>query len=256
MGSTSYYPPEIPEDNPKTNEIHTPLTGDDAVHGQIGIDGFGQIVHWRPDGAGRIMSIVADVRGKTCRLCGRHWEHTTKGWVDQYAGRAFHELVHYSCMLRFTEANQFLDWGIALAKARLRFDKLKPIDNEYRGAWNTPWYTVQPISDVRAWFKLGRRKRVDHIEVFLSLDAEKPARATVAEIQDLFADENVTKIVTSQNSFCIHAWTKEKREEYLAKIVNVLLPGKDECYDDCILYDTCKERGKVCPQPELKRDAV
>ncbi len=206
-----------------TNAIQTPLTPDDLEHGQIGIDGFGQLVHWwpRPDG-GKVMSMVDDVRDKVCRLCGRGWQQTAKSWRDQLNHSMFGELIHKSCWTRFLAAEEYLDWYDALCKAKLRFSKPKETLNEYGGAWNTPWYIVDLHPDLRATLKLGRRKRVDHIEVMLGLDA----RTSPERLQELFAAEDVTKGISSVGHFHIHAWTKEKREEYLATIARAL--GEDD----------------------------
>ena len=195
-----------------TNEIQQPLTTKDEL-GQVGIDGFGQTMFWGP----RSGHIVNDVRGKMCELCDRGWNMTTRGWIDQYYHSSFHTLLHESCYLRYLSFKQKTHWYCMICDARLRFNGLTPIPNEYGGAWNTPWYKTT-LLDHGAILKVGRRKRVNVIGIELDL----PSPMIMGRLGVLFRDEDVTKGGDEEKSFYVHSWSKEKDLEYLKNVAEAL----------------------------------
>lgn len=224
------------------SEIKEALTEKDE-HGQIGLDQFDQIVCDRvEDGIGTCRTWVTDVRGKTCPLCGREWEITTKDWADQFYHHDRELLMHKSCFVRHLTHTEHMDWFNAIVASRkacpgLRFEKPEEIKNQYGGAWNTPWYRVR-IKSHNATLILGRRKRVDHVEI----QFDEPTQKAIDKLTELFADYNVTKgyvaadegrvwagahiarykLDTEFVGFYAHAWG-ENYKDYLMKFAEVML---------------------------------
>lgn len=199
-----------------TNEMQKPLTQKDHK-GQIGLDGFGQMMHYYERDGYSGCHIVEDVRGQTCELCGQKWKLTTASWIDQFLHSDFGVLLHQSCYLRYLGFKQKTDWFWALCDARLRFTKFDHLKNEYGGAWNTPWYRTR-LPDHDAFLKLGRRKRVDVIELI----RDDPYPELIGRIAGMFASEDVTKDTDNSTTFMIHSWSNEKSIEYLKKIAEAL----------------------------------
>lgn len=211
------------------NDILRPLTAD----GLVGWDQFNQLWLWRVDGKSRSGTVIADVREKTCPVCNRGWEATAESLGDQYHWDSRKQWVHESCFVRYQGLTEHDFWHEALCGV-FRFQGLKEIPNEYRGAWNTPWYRI-PLSDVPRTLKLGTRKRVYHMEIEEEAaelppprDAEEGARRLVAKArmdfgkaEALFASEDVTKSFGPQRVM-IHAWTREKARQYLRKFAEIL----------------------------------
>jgi len=82
----------------------------------------------------------------------------------------------------------------------------KPIPNEYCSDWccrHLPWFLV---TTKVGEFKIGRRKRVIHLE-WTNTVGTKTAT-------ELFIDEETTK-----GHRMIHAWSYDKAREYVAKII-------------------------------------
>ena len=211
------------------NDIVRPLTQD----GMVGWDAHDQLWLWKAEGKNRVGTIIADVRGKTCPVCARGWEPTAVSLGDQYFWRSREEWAHESCFTRYLGIDEHEFWHGALCSV-VRFHGLVKLPNEYGGAWNTPWYRI-PLCDVPRTLKLGRRKRVYHMEIealeaelAAPRDAEEGARRLVAKArmdfskaEALFKSEDVTKEF-SEHSVMIHAWDRERARQYLRKFAEIL----------------------------------
>jgi hypothetical protein len=95
------------------------------------------------------------------------------------------------------------------------------IPNEYRGAWNTPWFRIRftkalPGVDL----VIGKRKRVWNIEV------RNLTRERIGQLARVFDAAKVTDTMGSDaTSWYVHAWTKEQVLERVGMIMGVLLPA-------------------------------
>lgn len=185
------------------NDILRPVTPD----GMIGYDQYNQLFYWRQEGKDKVGTIIGDPRGSICPICGRGWETTTESMADQYYHRAREKWLHETCFNRYLSFREYMFWHDLICAARIRFEGLMEITNEYGAAWNNPWYTGK-LLDAPARLKLGTRKRVFHMEIM----SDEPYCNPVAF--DEFAKEDVTKGKTP-TGFYIHAWTEAKALEYM-----------------------------------------
>ena len=222
--------------------IKRPVTDD----GMVGFDECGNFMASWIDRIGYTVSTpVCDVREMTCIICNRGWEPNADSMLDQQhwdlldvstMGRSEERgvlerkvrqagMVHATCLSRhfgLVERERFY-W--ALVDARVRFCGLKPIANGY---WSTPeprrgdaqglkpWYQAE-LLDHPAMFVLGRRKRVDHIEV---VPQGGTKLAWHAEAERAFAAEDVTKHF-GESSVLIHAHTREASLSYVKRLVEL-----------------------------------
>lgn len=194
--------------------IIRPITDD----GLVGYDQFGQLVVTKKDGNFETSSFIADVRGKTCIICSHGWEPTSVSMVDQFHWDLVGDYVHESCLDRHTGLIERREFFHALVAARVRFSGLRPIPNEYHGAAmkERPWYVAE-LLDYPVAFKLGARKRVDHVEVIAQGGL---VLAWYGDAEKAFAAEDVTKHF-SPASVLLHAWTTEKMREYVKKLAEI-----------------------------------
>jgi len=200
------------------NSIVKPLTPD----GMCGWDGFGQLWVYHVTKEGRLGRLIGDPRGHKCRICGQGWVLTTESLMDQHWIREYQEWRHLSCHVRFLGLCDRDMWVNLLVDTRLWFTSIQEIPNEY---WRNdppysdrPWYRVT-LRDCRPTLKLGRRKRVYHMEI--EPHDKKPL--PIEQAQELFRGENVTKGV-SDSGIYIHAWTEAKALEYLKAFEKMLSP--------------------------------
>ena len=176
--------------------------------GLVGFDEFNQLVRsWR-DGNLTCSTFTPDLRDITCVLCGKDWELSGPGYANHYYHNARERSVHQSCFIRHLAFNEYLMWREALIDAKIRFEKMDEIPNEYGGAWNTPWYTIAPMECKQAIIKVGSRKRVYHVELILT------SLVPYQEALSVLDKEDVTK-AQSSSSYMIHAWTEGKAKEYI-----------------------------------------
>lgn len=165
-----------------------------------------------------------DITGEMCPLCGKIWgpENTQAQFLDQIWSDAAMSSVHRSCFERALGFNEREKWVDALKEAE--FDRsdimtIKQIPNEYRGAWNTPWYVIELKGVKRAkgdpvMLKFGARKRVYNIEIS-GIEANGPTLL----MKKFEAEETTKDIIDGGHGFLIHAWGMDKSKEYLTGIV-------------------------------------
>lgn len=194
------------------NKIIQPLTPD----GMVGFDEYGQLCAWEQDGEFKRGWHLHDVREKTCIICGRKWDVTSESLKDQFVIQSRERWVHQSCYKRYLALEEFEFWYGAICGARIRYHGLEEIQNEYRAAWNLPWYRAK-LLDRHVSFKLGTRKRVYHMQIELSGEP----RYDRARAKAFLAKEDVTKH-EDENGLYIHAWGREKAREYLKAFADIL----------------------------------
>ena len=207
----------------------------------LGYDQFGQLMAIKPHpyGSGTVMTMVPDLRGKTCPICGRGWELDGASFWENARLEATGRHVHTRCMNGYLSAEEASFWSGTLCDIspdRPPFDGLKVIPNEYRGSWDTDWYLVDtfetrsglggadwdaPRKPYKAKLKVGSRKRVYHMELF-DLSPEQ-----VTFLKGALGREEVTQYHEA-SSFIIHAWTRAKAKEYLAAFVKAILMEKPQ----------------------------
>lgn len=200
-----------------------------SVTPEIGYDEHGQLWHVRQEGTRRTSAMIGNPIGHICPLCGRGWETRTESIIDQFHHQASRRWLHESCFVRHLAFNEHMLWYNALVDARIRFDGLSEIKNEYGGAWNTPWYEVFVLSDGKnetsfnePRIKLGRRKRVWSMELWAAeACATKCKMFPNLEALKDFEKEDVTKEI-GQHRVLIHAWTEEKARENLKVFARAL----------------------------------
>lgn len=200
------------------NEIVKYLTPD----GMCGWDAHGQLWLWKVRDDGRpVGTIIGDPRGHKCRICQQGWILTVESLEDQERWREYEEWVHLSCSIRYNALRERDMWFDALVAAGIRFHGLEEIPNEYwaRDPWwsKRPWYRVR-LHDAPRALKLGRRKRVYHMEI----EASGAAGLYSKDLADrLFKDEDVTKSVGAEGMM-VHAWGPEKAKDYMKRFAQVL----------------------------------
>lgn len=194
--------------------IVRPITND----GLVGYDQFDQLVVTKKDGDFEMSTFIADVRDKTCTICNHGWEPNSISMADQYHWDLVDGYVHETCLNRHTGLVERSEFFRALVAARVRFKGLKPIPNGYHGASmkERPWYVAE-LLDYPVMFRLGARKRVDHVEVVAQGGVDL---AWYGDAEKAFASEDVTKHFTSA-SVLLHAWTTEKMREYVKKLAEI-----------------------------------
>jgi hypothetical protein len=193
--------------------------------GEVGYDKFNQLI-WRrrqSDYIGSdylVSNFIADVRGKTCLICGRGWELTGKSMGDQLFWRLAEENVHQSCMIRYEGLGERERYYAALYGVT-KFRGLKPIENGYWSSgdpWSAkPWYSAE-LFDHPARIEIGRRKHVDSIEV---VPEGGTSLAFWEEAKVRFADEQVTKEF-SPGGCLVHSWSSVKTRQYIETLMTAL----------------------------------
>jgi hypothetical protein len=202
---------------PGESFIRRPITDD----GLVGYDEFEQLMVCRIDKQGdKIFSSVFDVRNETCVLCDRGWEPTGPSIADQSVWQISRTHVHVTCLVRFGALGQRESYWLALVAARVRFGGLVPISNQYwpsSDPWaKQPWYYAE-LLDYPVKFVLGMRKRVHHVELRAQGGTEL---ASLVAAEDVFKDEDVTKEF-SPTKILLHAWSTEKMNEYVKRLVDL-----------------------------------
>jgi ribosomal protein L37E len=220
------------------NDIVKPLTRD----GLVGWDRFGQLWLWQVEGERRSGTIIADVRGKTCAVCGYGWKESAESLGNQHYWRNRAEWAHETCYIRYLAIQEFDFWWEALVGAHFIFGRednpktvaelgpaLESLPNQYWGPndpWGAgrPWYRARLLkklpngdnASLGRTLKLGSRKRVYHLEIE---PGEGPYDAVAAS--RLFEPEDVTKTIRA-DGMMVHAWGDLKAKEYLRRFSEVL----------------------------------
>lgn len=198
------------------NDIVKPLTPD----GMVGWDKHGQLWLWKANDRGHEGRIIGDPRGHLCKICRQGWILTAESLEDQERWDTYKEWTHLSCSIRYAGLKERDMWCAGLDEARLRFERLEEIPNGYwRGdPWAArPWYRVNLLDAPGRTLRLGRRKRVYHMEI----ESRTGGPLDKALAETLFKDEDVTKAFEDEQ-LVIHAWTGEKAHEYLKAFSKIL----------------------------------
>lgn len=163
---------------------------------------------------------IDDVRGKICPICERGWQVTSEALKDQWSWRLFPEgtMVHLSCLIRHQGICERQAVTRALSGV-VRFE-LHPSENRYwprEDPWSRkPWYTVGLRALEEAYFLIGMRKRVWHIELRPS-PGELGSFTWADEARKAFVGEEVTKAFTKEKIY-VHAWNDENLRRYVKMI--------------------------------------
>jgi len=181
--------------------------------GCIRIDEFDQFSVQIKDGEYTSGYMPVDVRKMTCCICGEGWELKPKAIMNQYECRSARSMVHKTCYERWLTFEQRMLFikAVQLSKFRMLRDGVKPIKNQYGGAWNTDWFEFRFDQLDHITLTIGRRKRVYEILMKSTqpLDSKRFKRK--------FETENVTKRF-EPDLVLLHAWDDQKLMEY----VNIL----------------------------------
>lgn len=192
------------------NDITRPLTGDKM----LGFDKFGQLQVCWMEGDALYSTIISDVRGKTCPICGRGWELSAPAFRDQHFNRVVEQFTHRRCeqgAVAMTEASMW--YRLLCEPEHHPAWSWVPIPNEYRAAWNNTWYRVSFKGYVPS-LKLGTRKNVYHLSLHDLTDAQM-------EQASLFAEEKATHWA-EDHVIGIHAWTEAEARRHIAKFYAIL----------------------------------
>lgn len=177
--------------------------------GVIGLDESKQLV-WQRMEHGDIWSRpIRDPRGEICLICNQGWKDTTSSIVDQHYWDSHERTVHESCFVRYLGLIEHGMWNRALIGAKIRFSKLESIPNGYGGGWDTPWYRVKPLGVEGITIRMGRRKRVWHIEL------ELRGYPIDRDVFKAFENEQVTKELAGADRVYIHSYSEEDCQKYL-----------------------------------------
>jgi hypothetical protein len=198
------------------NEIIRPLAHN------LGFDSFGQlIVRWEEHGS-TLSTMCADMREKTCPICGKGWEVSAESFRNQLLCNVTDEFCHRTCYYGHIAMKEAEMWHELLTDYRPgRADSYfipfnwKKIPNEYGGGARNPWHKVEFLGYVPT-LKLGGRKRVYHMSMH-DLRQEQ-----VDKFLELVKGEDVTKGSEGCNSVYIHAWSKEDAKKYLGYFATVI----------------------------------
>jgi len=191
--------------------------------GQIFIDEFDQFcvtIVDRDDPSHSYTYMPHNPEGLVCPICGINWEPSPRGVMDQFYCRDAEALVHKTCYERWLGFQQRMLFISALNNSNFRVESFDQIPNQYKGAWNTPWYVVT-FQTPGLRMTIGRRKRV--FSVTFESDDDLP----FSQIKKMFKEEDVTKEFNSQHVL-LHAWSDEKLREYIKKLSEVLVPDEKE----------------------------
>lgn len=192
--------------------------------GSIVIDEFNQfgVRIKQPDGYTNGYLLV-DVRNITCCICGKGWELKPTSIMDQFACHSARSIVHKTCYekwLTFKERMLFIG---ALNNSRfvLANDGVKPIENQYGGAWNTSWFEFTFDKPNYITMTIGSRKRV------YSINLKSTQPLDVERFTAAFENEGVTKNFSS-NSILLHAWDELKLQDYISRLSLIFDELKDK----------------------------
>lgn len=183
----------------------------------LGFDEFGQLQACWMDGDSTCSTIVSDMRGKTCMICGREWELSAKDFLNQYFDRTIEQNVHKRCAEGVVAMREADMWHDLLCELKMEWS-WKLIPNEYGGAWNTPWYLVT-FKGYLPKLKVGTRKRVYNLDLLDCTDAQ------VKLGEELLKDESSTKWAR-EFRVGVHAWGKEEVKKHLAMFAKILTLDK------------------------------
>jgi hypothetical protein len=209
---------------PNGNSIVKPITPDRLKDGSpaCGFDGYNQLWVRVQDGDdGWRGHIVADVRAHVCPICKRGWENTAASIGDQQFIHGMDRHAHETCMNGFAYLKTYYFWHNIVCDSDINLEGLTMDEtkNQYGSTWAGAWYHVvfKHIPGYR--FTVGRRKRVDNIEVN-GVD-EKLAEMLKFSFESEGID--ITRgYDAAEGRYYIHAWTDEKAKRYLAIMVHLI----------------------------------
>lgn len=224
------------------NDIITPVTPD----GEIGYDQYGQFVSWEkieePGQETRMIGThIADVRGKTCSICGQVWQLTGPGLRNQLRLDHMEAWAHKTCYVGHLAVTESAMLYRILSNATMAHYEMAAIGwrtarikNEYGGAWNTPWHQISFVrypkdhakrrdehsGQATAFcLKFGPRKRVYHMSLHNpGFDFSKYHPIT---------EDDVTKEVRS-GWLLVHAYTEADAQKYLSAMVKLIIENTSE----------------------------
>jgi hypothetical protein len=191
--------------NKMSNTIIRPLSS------TLGFDEHNQLwASWQEDGS-TVSTIVPDLREAKCVICEKGWELTGVDFRHHTELRMTGEVAHSRCYVGYLTLQEAQMWYNLLCDGDretlfIPWD-WKKIPNEYRGAYDTPWYLVKFKGYVPR-LKLGTRKRVYNLEL-LDLRPEQ-----VKKGEELFAKVDDTKWARN-GEVGVHAWTREQAKQYI-----------------------------------------
>lgn len=198
------------------NQIIRPLAHN------LGFDEYGQLnVCWEEHG-GTCSTIIADMRDKKCAICGREWELKAEEFRKQTRLEASDEWCHSDCYDGYVTLKEGHMWHNALCYPENQEHSIpfnwKKIPNEYRGAYNTPWYKFTFLGYVPT-IKVGSRKRVYFMGLY-DLRQEQ-----VDAFLELVKDEKATK-GSEGSSVYIHAWDEKAAKKHLIDFITIVKMDK------------------------------
>lgn len=204
----------------------------------FGFDEFDQFmkVVFSTDGKGWNMSPAADVRGIPCVICGKKFTEDANDMAQQLRVDGAPDewrFSHLPCWIGHLNLNErdLIQSAIEHARRHLRPAnkdkwyhipyKIEAIDNQYGGAWDTNWYeiTFYDVIPIPVVLTFGRRKRVWNIEMNPTNLAGKISEFTLPE---KFLEGEETTKEFDKNSLLIHAWSREKVNEYVTAFLGLL----------------------------------
>ncbi len=201
------------------NDILRPITAD----GYIGYDKFNQLQAVRFENGSMISWIIANPLEEICPICDRGWNLNHTSIKDQHYWHDRKELTHESCFKRYLKLREWSMFFNAVVECNLAFPGgLKEVKNEYGAAWNLPWYEFTWKGAETFTIVIGRRKRVDHVEIKAPTEGYPGLPSLDYRMAEkCFSEEDVTKDF-GPTSVMVHAHTDEKLKAYLKKFVRIL----------------------------------
>jgi hypothetical protein len=221
------------------NAIIQPVTPDKLNDGSsaCGFDQHRQLwVRWhdRDDPTCISSTIVADVRTSICPVCQKGWDNTAASIRNQEFVNGMDRHAHRTCMNGYGHLRNFFFWHDLVCQTPMNQGGLEfvEIPNEYGSTWTGPWYRVTYRHLPDNSFILGARKRVYNVEV---MNVSKELVDVFAKAFDSEKTTQESTVREDKPGWLIHAWTREKAQEYLQKIVGLLVAWKKETEPEPVL---------------------
>ena len=178
--------------------------------GNTGFDEFDQLFCWTDDKfGGKIGSVIHDVRGQICPLCGNHWKLTSEGLKDQVYLHDTLQYAHRSCYQRLIAHKNRQNIISDLWMAGIADFTLIEVANQY-SADSTPWYLIK-LNGRKDQLVFGSRKRVWSFSFeFLTVPQQ-------LAFEEEFKTLDTTKGTGEGSSimYYIHSWSRESNVKFL-----------------------------------------
>lgn len=187
-------------------------------HKDLFIDQFGQMQGSWEDGGSTVSTIVVDLRGKRCYICGQPWELRGRAFTD-HALVHEREHVHQSCLTRVRTLTEWCAWEKHLGDARIFFVDGRRVPNPY--ASRSIHYPDRFEFDLDHVWRLklvvGSRKRVDEIR-FMGMPYEL-FQTVRTHFNDTWKSTNGQQMdVAEEGSFVyVHTWNDEEIKAVLTQ---------------------------------------